>query len=117
MKIFKSKYNWSASAHSKNLDGTENKAYVDVQFPKDKEPEGDYIEGELIFRDVFGREHKCFLSSYRKKDASVQIKLVMMGDKKKTVIEQTSLTGDDRDVVGHVQSNKVVIESDELPFL
>lgn len=34
-----------------------------------------------------------------------------------TVIEQTSLTGTDRDVLGHVQTdNRVEIKPDELPF-
>lgn len=114
MKIFKSKYNWSVSAHGKSLDGQEQKAYVDVQFPKGNEPEGDYLEGDLYFRDVFGRENKCFLSSYKKKDGTTQIKLVFL---KKTVLEQTTLSGDGRDATGHVaQDTKVVIESEELPF-
>lgn len=117
MKIFRSKYNWSVSAHSKNLDGTENKAYVDVQFPKGKEPEGDVVDGKLIFRQDDGRENECFLSSYRKSDGTIKIKLVLF-DKKKTVIEQTSLTGDDTDVVGHhTTGNKVIIETDDLPFI
>ena len=115
MKIFKSKYNWSTSAHSRNLDGSENKAYVDVQFPKGKEPAGDSIEGRLIFKTANG-ENDCFFSSYKRKDGSVQIKLVLLG-KDRVIVEQTPLTGTERDVTGHVaQDNKVVIETEELPF-
>lgn len=33
-----------------------------------------------------------------------------------TTIEQTTLTGDGRDMTGHIDDNKVVIESEELPF-
>lgn len=113
MKIFRNKYGWSTSAHSKNLDGTENKAYVDVQFPRGTEPVVDTIDGKLIFKSG-GKESECFLSSYKKRDGSVQIKLVMLG---KTTIEQTTLTGDDRDVTGHIkEENKVTITTEELPF-
>ena len=114
MKIFKSKYGWSTSAHSKNQDGTENKVYVDVQFPKDREPQGETLEGKLILKTA-SRESECFLSSYKRKDGTMQIKLVVMGNK--ATIEQTSLTGTDKDVVGHiVHDNKVVIETEDLPF-
>ena len=116
MKIFKNKYSWSTSAHSKNLDGTENKAYIDVQFPKGKEPMGEAVEGKLIFKTP-EKESECFLSSYKRKDGTLQIKLVIMPDKVKTTIEQMPLTGGDRDVTGHIaDDNKVVIETDELPF-
>lgn len=33
-----------------------------------------------------------------------------------TTIEQTTLTGDGKDLLGHYDSNKVVIDSEELPF-
>ena len=115
MKIFKGQYGWSTSAHSKNQDGTQNKVYVDTQFPKDEEPMGDYIEGKLIFRTTEGKEKECFLSSYKKKDGTTPIKLVILGKKPK-IIEQTTLTGDGRDMMGHIDDNKVVIDSDELPF-
>lgn len=114
MKIFKGNYGWSTSAHSKNPDGTDNKVYVDVQWPKDEEPLGDVVEGKLILRQEDGTERECFLSSYRKKDGTTPIKLVVL--RNKVTIEQTTLSGDGKDLLGHYDNNKVVIDTDELPF-
>lgn len=116
MKIFKGNYGWSTSAHSKNQDGSENKVYVDVQWPKGDEPMTDVVEGKLFFRSDDGTEKECFLSSYRKRDGSTPVKIVVLG-KKRITFEQTSLTGTDRDVLGHYPTdNKVEIDVDELPF-
>lgn len=112
MKIFKSQYGWSTSAHSKNKDGSENKVYVDVQFPREEEPTEESIEGKLIFKAKDGKETECFLSSYKKKDGSTPIKIVMLREPRQI---QQSLTGTDRDVLGHIDNN-IHIESDELPF-
>lgn len=113
MKIFKSNYGWSITAHSTNPDGTKNEVYLDTQFPKGEEPV-DTLEGDLIFRTKDGEEKKCFFSSYKKKDGTTPVKLVF--NKSKTIIEQTTLTGDGRDMLGHIDNNKVVIEEDNLPF-
>ena len=112
MKIYKGQYGWSTSAHSKNKDGSENKVYVDVQFPKGQEPTGETIDGKLIFKSNDGKETECFLSSYLKKDGTKPIKIVMLGKEKQ--IQQT-LTGDGRDVLGHYDSN-ITFETDDLPF-
>lgn len=119
MKIFKSKYGWSTTAHSKNQDGSKNTVYVEVGFPKSFQPNGEEMEGELVFK-TNGQEYPCFLSSYLKKDGSTPVKLVVMGH---TKYEQTSLSGDNRDVTGHTivgntwkDDSKVEIDTDELPF-
>lgn len=105
MKIRKNEYGWSTYAGNKqnNLN-----YYVDVNFPKGKEPEGDYLEGKLIFRDVSGKETECFLSCYAKNNGNVNAKLVML-DKREV---QTTLSGDGRDALGHIDQ----INPDELPF-
>lgn len=119
MKIFKGKYNWSTSAHSKNQDGSENKCYLDVQFKKGTEPSED-IEGDLIFRDELGAERKCFLSSYLKKDGTIVPKLVLLDTQLNTIKPrdtqnvQLNLTGN-KDVTGYTDHN-VEINPDELPF-
>ena len=116
MKIFKSKFGkWETFAPGKDKDGKESKAYVDIQWPKGYEPSGDEIFGKLILK-TDDMEKECFFSSYPKANGEVKIKLVVLGEKK-VVQEQTSLTGNDTDVTGHlVQDNKVVIEAEELPF-
>ena len=114
MKIFKGKYGFSISANSKNQDGTENKCYLDVQFKKGYEPLND-LEGNLIFEEKTGARRNCFLSSYRKKDGTVIPKLVVMPETEIYREVQTSLTGTNRDVTGHVDRN-IPIETEELPF-
>ena len=112
MKIFKGKYNWQTLASSKNEDGSENKVYVDIQFPNGEEPI-DTLEGELYFKLNNGEYKKCFLSCYRKKDGSTPVKLVF--NKSKTYIEQSTLTGDGKDMLGHIDNNVTIVD-DELPF-
>lgn len=113
MKIFKGNYGWETVAYSKNQDGSECKVYVDTQFPKDEEPIEDLLEGELIFRTKEGVEKKCFLSCYAKRDGTTPVKLVF--NKNKKIIEQTTLREDNRDLLGHINNNKIVID-DDLPF-
>lgn len=118
MLIFKDKYGWSTTAHSKNKDGETTKAYLAVQFTNGYEPDGESLEGDLIFKDKEGREKSCFLSNYKKKDGTTALKLVILegGQKpKQTYARQQTLTGDDRDVLGHYDKN-VVIDEDSLPF-
>lgn len=116
MKIYKGEYGWSASAHNKEKD---IKHYVDFQFPKNDEPMGDYVEGDLIFRLPNGKESNCFLSSYKKKDGSVHTKVVVMGAKnplqENVIHEQQTLTGTNKDVTGHLDP-QIVIDTDDLPF-
>ena len=116
MKIFKGKYGFSVSAHSKNPDGTENKYYLDAQFKKGYEPLND-LEGDLLFVEKTGARHNCFVSSYRKKDGTVVPKLVVMPETEIYVEKniQTSLTGNNRDVTGHLDKD-IPIETEELPF-
>ena len=116
MKLFKGKYGFSVSAHSKNQDGSENKCYIDVQFKKGYEPL-DSLEGELIFVEKTGARHNCFLSSYNSKEG-VKPKLVVMPETEIYVEKnvQTSLTGNDRDVTGHLDKD-IPIDTEELPFI
>ena len=113
MKIFKGRYGWETLAFSRNQDGSECKVYVETQFPKGEEPFGENIEGDLIFKTKDGKEKRCFLSCYQKRDGSTPVKLVFLKETK--FIEQTTLREDNRDLLGHINNNKVVIE-DELPF-
>ena len=119
MKIYKNEFGWSASAHNKEK---EIKHYVDFQFPRNDEPMGDYVEGDLIFRLPNGKESNCFLSSYKKKDGSVHTKVVVMGVKQplqdNSLNVQQSLTGTNRDITGHLDP-KVTIDPDDLdlPFM
>lgn len=116
IKIYKNEYGWSTPAHNK---AKNTKHYVDFQFPMNSEPQGDYIEGDLIFRLPNGEEKKCFLSSYAKKDGSVHTKVVVMDRdeplRSNELNVQQTLTGNGRDVVGHMDPN-IKIDSDELPF-
>ena len=64
MKIYKSQYGWSTTAHSKKMDGSTIKYYMDINFKKGEEPLVEEIEGKLIFRQDDGTERECFLSSY-----------------------------------------------------
>ncbi len=120
MKIYKGQYGWSTSACSKDNVGNEIKLYPTVQFPQNDEPFLENIEGKLWFEQEGGPRRECFISSYRKKDGTIVPKIVMSSEggfkKKKTTIEQTTLTGDGRDLTGHFDSNKIEIDTDELPF-
>lgn len=115
MKIYRSRYGWSTTAHSKNKDGSQVQCYIEVGFRKDAEPHED-LEGEMIFRTKDGEERPCFLSSYKKGDGSVVPKLVVLEPKGPKKFEQTSLAGD-VDVTGHtLHDNQWEIKPDELPF-
>lgn len=121
MKIYKSQYGWSTSAHSKNVMGEQVKCYVDVNFKKGEEPLVNDIEGKLIFRQDDGSERECFLSSYEKKTDSGKItipKLIMMGKviKKNDTPEgvQMKLNDGKKDLFG--KSPEVDINPEELPF-
>lgn len=119
MKVFKNKYGWSTSAHSKNMMGEQVKCYVDVTFKKGEEPLMEEIEGKLVFKGDDGTERDCFLSSYEKKSNTGKIvvpKLVMMG--KRTVARkkedpQTVLNDGKTDMFGR---ESVEIDPEELPF-
>lgn len=115
MKLFKGKYGWSVSAYGKELNGEEVKNFLDVGFKYGSEPVGDKLEGKLIFRSEDGTERDGFFSSYRKKDGTVVPKLVLMLPNEKTVQYQQTLTGDGRDMSGHIDNN-VSIDPSELPF-
>lgn len=120
MKIFKSQYGWSTTAHSKSKDGEQMRCFMDCQFKRDEEPIGDEIEGELIFRGADGTERNCFFSSYPKQGVMIP-KLVLMGhtsyqkrgtsDTQKSV--QTVLSDGKKDILGHTE---VEIDPEELPF-
>lgn len=123
MKIFRGKFGWSTSAHSKAKDGSKIEHYIDVGFRKGSEPDDDDLEGDLVFKTKDGSEIPCFLSCYVKKDGSKVTKLVLLDtqsdsdgrgvDTRKSV--QTSLTGTDRDVLGHIDNN-VKFDEEDLPF-
>lgn len=124
MKVFKGKYGWSTSAHSKNVMGEQVKCYMDVNFRKDEEPMVDAIEGKLIFRQDDGSERECFLSSYEKKIGNEKVvipKIVMLSkiDKPRKKMDepssvQTVLSDGKKDILGHTED--VVIDTEELPF-
>ena len=119
MKIYKSKFGWSTTAHSKTMDGDKVECYLDVQFKKGFEPDTD-IEGELYFKEKDGTLRPCFLSSYAKQDGSVKPKLVLrepeVGTQKYERKEmQMPLTGTNQTVDGHLDP-AIKIEPDELPF-
>ena len=116
MKIFRSRYGFSTSAHSRDREGNEIKHYVDVGFLKGEEPEGD-IEGNLVLKTPDG-ERACFLSCYRKGDGSVATKLVVLGNGEKpreVKFEQTTLDGE-RDVTAAGNKWSVQVEPNDLPF-
>ena len=115
MKLYKGKYGWSVYAFGKELNGEEVKNYLEIQFKKGSEPVGDSLEGKLIFRSEDGTEREGFFSSYRKKDGAVVPKLVLMLPNEKTIHYQQTLTGDGRDMMGHID-HSVVVNPDELPF-
>ncbi len=122
MKIFKGKYGWSTSAHSKNKEGEQMRCFLDCQFKRDEEPIGEDIEGELIFREADGTERSCFFSSYLKQGVMIP-KLVLMGHTSKPVKEksdtqnsvQTVLTDGKKNILGRNEP-ELVIDPAELPF-
>jgi len=105
MKIYKSKFGWSTTAHSKTMTGEEIKNYVDVGFKKGYEPNVEELEGNLIFKDKDGNERVCFLTSYMKHDGSKCLKLMIMG-------------GDEikKDDPSKMFGGQIKIETEELPF-
>ena len=123
MKIFKSKYSWSTSAHSKDKDGNDIKCYLDVGFKKGYEPIVEPLEGELIFRDSNGKEWPAFFSSYVKQNQSVpKLMLMPAGSKPREIPKsvQSPLIGEDNKDIFHRQPEQqpqdVVISEEELPF-
>jgi hypothetical protein len=111
MKIYKSKYGWSTTAHSKTKEGEKIECYQECQFKMGEEPAADEIEGDLIFRGKDGIERSCFFSSYNSKEG-VKSKLVLILPKPD---EQIVLNDGKRDVLGHTM-NDVIIDTEELPF-
>lgn len=69
-----------------------------------------------------GVEGRIKTDSYEKQGQKVYRTYVLANNieflqpKESTTIEQTSLTGTDKDVLGYRQDNSVVVEPDELPF-
>lgn len=118
MKIYKGKYGWSTTAHSKSMMGEQIKCYVDVTFKKGEEPLMDEIEGKLIFKGDDGTERDCFLSSYEKRNGEEKVvvpKLVMMGKRvavKRKEDTQVALNDGKTDMF----AKSVEISPDELPF-
>lgn len=115
MKIFKGQYGWSTSAHSTNKNGEKIRCFLDCQFKRGEEPIGEDVEGTLIFRGMDGQERECFFSSYVKQGVAMP-KLVLM---RKAKNKQQTLTGDGRDLTGHLDKSydpAVEINPDELPF-
>ena len=123
MKIYKAKYGWSTSAHSKDMNGNDIKCFLDTQFKKGTEPIMESIEGDLIFRDKDGTEWTAFFSSYLKQGQSVP-KMVLMpaGSKPKVIPKnvQGPLVGNDGRDMFHVKREPkpedVVIDPEQLPF-
>ena len=116
MKIFKGNYGYSFLAKGKE---DEKGTFVSVQFPKEENILSEEIDGKLYFEHD-GIKRDCFVTTYPKKDGTFGIKIVMSADggfKRRTTFEQTTLRGDGRDLTGHFDDNKVVIETDDLPFL
>ena len=109
MKIYKSQYGWSTTAHHKTMEGETKRCFMDVSFKRGEEPLGEEIEGKLIFRQVDGTERECFFSSYEKQGTSIP-KLVVLGMGRQV---QTTLGGTNRDLTGHTD---VAINPEELPF-
>lgn len=123
MKIFKGKYGWSTSAHSKDKDGNEIKCYLDTQFKKGTEPIIEAIEGDLIFREKDGTEWTAFFSSYMKQNVALpKIVLMPAGSKPREIpknVQSPLMGSDDRDIFHRKpqdQPQDVVIDTDELPF-
>lgn len=111
MKIYKSNYGWSTTAHSTTKDGEQIKCYQDVQFKMGEEPAGNEIEGKLIFKGADGIERECFFSSYQSKDG-LKTKLVLVLPK----AEQTTLNNGSVDIHGRPVQNDIEIKPEELPF-
>ena len=123
MKLFRGKYGWSTLTKS-NQEGTINKLYMNVQFPKFEEPLGDELDGELFFRTDNGEEKKCFITNYQKQDGTLSFKLVfnkeqtepnetnMMQDNSERY--QTKLSDGESDMFG-AKTNDIV-DDEDLPF-
>lgn len=114
MKIYKTEYGWSTSAHGKAKDGSKIECYLEANFKRDHEPLEKEIEGELIFKEKNGKEWRVFPSSFIKKGNPVP-KIVLLPMDDKPVQYQQTLTTDGRDMMGHID-NSVVVNPDELPF-
>ena len=132
MRVYKTQYGWSTSAHSKTKEGATKRCYVECNFKQGTEPLIDAVEGKLIFRQDDGSERECFLSSYEKQGVMIP-KLVLM-DKLGPVLKkvdtpvqkadtpksvQQTLTGDGRDMLGFQDESydpNLKINTDDLPF-
>ncbi|MBQ0035541.1 MAG: hypothetical protein KBT35_01340 [Firmicutes bacterium] len=113
MKIYKSKYGYSTTAHSKDLKGNVVKNYIDVQFKIGTEPKED-LEGELQFVTSGGDTRKCFLTSYIQNEAT-KVKLVVMeAETHETESQKDSELGSKFGKT--IKMDGVNIESDDLPF-
>ena len=79
MKIYKTEYGWSTTAHTDTIDGQKRKCYMSVGFKKGTEPVTEVLEGDLIFKDIYGRERNCFFTNYEKNGTPIP-KLMVMGE-------------------------------------
>ena len=110
MKIYKSKYGWSTTAHGRAIDGAKIENFLDCGFKKGAEPKGEEMEGELIFREKSGAERNCFITTYVKRDGAKACKLVLMDTDIIPYEEHL------KEVDTHKSDTTVSLEPDDLPF-
>lgn len=72
-------YGYYSTIKSKDKNGNEVTAFMNINFKKGTEPESKSIQGELYFIDEFGDKRKAFFNAYKRNDGTVQPGLVLMG--------------------------------------
>lgn len=72
-------YGYYSTIKSKDKNGNEVTAFMNINFKKGTEPEEKSIQGELYFIDEFGDKRKAFFNAFKKNDGSTAVGLFLLG--------------------------------------
>lgn len=117
MYINKGKNGWYIKVTSKDPGGNEVTGFMNVSFKRDTEPRDNEVseygsyQGDLFFRDKYGRERPVFFSSYLDRSNKAVIKMVVMGIQHEVRAEPKEAVEQKKK-----EESKLVIDPDELPF-
>lgn len=80
MKVYKGKGNYSDSLYCVDTDskGNKNKCYISIGYKQGVTVSDTDYNAEFVMKTSDGVEHECYFSCYKKKDGTVEPKLIVL---------------------------------------